>query len=65
MEARTGAFAPTRGPRGLWSEAEAAAARWASQGRPGVDRRGLTVIREANTVWLDEPGNRVGDLPPT
>ncbi|WP_371516539.1 methyltransferase [Kitasatospora sp. NBC_01300] len=50
------------GPRALWSEVEAAASTWLSNGRPGLDRYGLTVTPETNTVWLDGPGNTVGAL---
>ncbi|MEU6967640.1 methyltransferase [Kitasatospora aureofaciens] len=50
------------GPRALWSELEAVASRWLSNGRPGIERYGLTVTSETNTVWLDDPGNPVGVL---
>ncbi|GHF41180.1 protein-L-isoaspartate O-methyltransferase [Kitasatospora xanthocidica] len=50
------------GPRSLWSELEAAATAWISNGRPVLERYGLTVTPEANTVWLDDPGSPVGIL---
>ncbi|MFJ8477850.1 methyltransferase domain-containing protein [Kitasatospora sp. NPDC094011] len=50
------------GPRTLWAQLEATAATWLSDGRPGLDRYGLTVTTETNTVWLDDPGNPVGVL---
>lgn len=50
------------GPRPLWSELENIAARWLSADRPGMERYGLTVNPEANTVWLDDPSNVVGTL---
>lgn len=49
-------------PARLWSELEAAASTWLSNGRPGLERYGLTVTPETNTVWLDDPGNTVGTL---
>ncbi|MDH6704109.1 methyltransferase of ATP-grasp peptide maturase system [Kitasatospora sp. MAA19] len=50
------------GPRALWSELAAATSTWLSNGRPGLDRYGLTVTPKTNTVWLDDPGNTVGVL---
>ncbi|WBP89402.1 rRNA adenine N-6-methyltransferase family protein [Kitasatospora cathayae] len=50
------------GPRALWTELEASASTWLSNGRPGLERYGLTVTPEANTVWLDDPGNPIGVL---
>ncbi|SOB84725.1 ATP-grasp peptide maturase system methyltransferase [Streptomyces sp. 1331.2] len=52
------------GPRALWSELEAAATAWVSNGRPGLERYGLTVTPETNTVWLDTPDNPIGILGP-
>ncbi|MEU5049519.1 protein-L-isoaspartate(D-aspartate) O-methyltransferase [Streptomyces sp. NPDC021096] len=45
------------GPRHLWDEAEAAYRWWADNGRPGVERFGLTVTADGHTTWLDDPGN--------
>ncbi|MCX3063424.1 methyltransferase domain-containing protein [Streptomyces beihaiensis] len=50
------------GPRPLWSELEKIITRWLSDERPGLERYGLTVTPNANTVWLDEPGRTVGTL---
>ncbi len=47
------------GPRKLWDEVEKAYGWWASQGRPGFERFGLTVGPGGESVWLDDPGNRV------
>ncbi|MET9398615.1 methyltransferase [Kitasatospora sp. NPDC002965] len=50
------------GPRALWAELTAAASAWLADGRPGLDRYGLTVAPDTNTVWLDNPGNVAGVL---
>jgi protein-L-isoaspartate(D-aspartate) O-methyltransferase len=50
------------GPRKLWGEVEKAYQWWDAQGRPGFDRFGLTVTPEAETVWLDDPGNPIPPL---
>ncbi|GAA3488722.1 methyltransferase domain-containing protein [Streptomyces cremeus] len=47
------------GPRRLWDEVEAAHRAWSRLGRPGRDRAGLTVTREAEYVWLDTPAKVV------
>ncbi|MFD9567073.1 methyltransferase [Streptomyces sp. NPDC059994] len=44
------------GPRRLWDEIAAAYASWTNNGRPGVDRHGLTVHADGrHTLWLDSP----------
>jgi protein-L-isoaspartate O-methyltransferase len=43
------------GPRRLWDEVEAAARWWQSQGRPDIDRFGLTVTARESYAWLDDP----------
>ncbi|MFC5752160.1 methyltransferase domain-containing protein [Actinomadura rugatobispora] len=48
------------GDRSLWDEVEAAYTRWLAWGRPDITRFGLTVTPEAQTVWLDDPGNAIG-----
>ncbi|GAA2073872.1 hypothetical protein GCM10009801_27410 [Streptomyces albiaxialis] len=48
------------GPRALWEELEKAAASWRQQGSPGLARYGLTVTRDAQYTWLDEPGTYSG-----
>jgi protein-L-isoaspartate O-methyltransferase len=50
------------GPRPLWSDLEKTAAQWLSDDRPGLNRYGLTVTPDANTVWLDDPDRAVGTL---
>ncbi|MFI6155092.1 protein-L-isoaspartate O-methyltransferase [Kitasatospora sp. NPDC051170] len=45
------------GPRSLWDELETAHRWWHDQGRPGLERLGLTVTPERHTVWLDHPDN--------
>ncbi|MFE2346373.1 DUF6879 family protein [Kitasatospora cineracea] len=47
------------GPRRLWDEAERAWRWWDANGRPGVERFGLTVGPERCTVWLDPPDRPV------
>lgn len=56
------AYAYQGGPRDLWTVIESAAARWLSEGRPALDRYGLTVTPEENSVWLDVPTRPVGTL---
>ncbi|WP_046470800.1 methyltransferase domain-containing protein [Allosalinactinospora lopnorensis] len=51
-----------RGPRDLWSEAEAAYLAWAGWGEPGRGRFGLTVTPNGQHVWLDRPGNLLGQV---
>lgn len=43
------------GPRRLWDELEPAWRWWDAQGRPGVERFGLTVTPTGHQVWLDKP----------
>jgi protein-L-isoaspartate(D-aspartate) O-methyltransferase len=44
------------GPRRLWEEVYRAYLRWLSQGRPGIERFGLTVGPGGHhRVWLDHP----------
>lgn len=47
------------GSRRLWNQVEAATAWWAGQGRPGLERFGLTAAAEGQTIWLDSPTNPV------
>ncbi|HEY5835145.1 rRNA adenine N-6-methyltransferase family protein [Streptomyces sp.] len=47
------------GPRRLWDEVESAYRWWDSQGRPDVQRFGLTVSAEGQAPWLDTPSNIV------
>ncbi|MEV6575642.1 methyltransferase domain-containing protein [Streptomyces sp. NPDC051577] len=43
------------GPRQLWDEAAAAHQWWSSLGRPVRDRAGLTIDRDGQHLWLDDP----------
>lgn len=52
------------GPRRLWDEVEAAYRWWQATGEPGYDRFGITVTRERQWAWLDEPGNPVSSGDP-
>jgi protein-L-isoaspartate(D-aspartate) O-methyltransferase len=47
------------GPTPLWAEVERAYGWWRGQGEPGWQRFGLTVTADAQTLWLDEPGQPV------
>ncbi|MEV7414102.1 methyltransferase domain-containing protein [Streptomyces sp. NPDC089919] len=47
------------GPRRLWDEREAAYRWWVGQGSPDFTRFGLTVGRDGQTAWLDDPSNPV------
>ncbi|MFJ5115287.1 methyltransferase domain-containing protein [Streptomyces sp. NPDC088551] len=47
------------GPRGLWSEVEAAYAWWRSAGSPDRTRYGLTVNAAGQRLWLDSPDTLV------
>ena len=44
------------GPRQLWRAVEEAYRLWCALGQPGWERFGLTVTRECQWVWLDQPG---------
>lgn len=50
------------GPRRLWDEVETAYRWWDDQGQPGLERYGVTVTPDTQSVWLDEPANVVTDL---
>jgi protein-L-isoaspartate O-methyltransferase len=43
------------GPRRLWDEAETAYRWWDAHGRPGFTRFGLTVDKDGQRAWLDDP----------
>lgn len=45
--------------RRLWDELECAHAWWVEQGRPDLDRFGLTVTPEVQQVWLDDHTNPI------
>ena len=44
------------GPTRLWAEVERAYEKWRGWGCPTWQRFGLTVTRDAQRWWLDEPG---------
>lgn len=48
------------GPRDLWAEVTAAYTWYELRGRPHLTRFGVTVGREGQFAWLDEPGRPVG-----
>lgn len=52
------------GPTPLWAEIERAYQQWRDWGEPGWDRVGITATPETCTVWLDEPYNVIGRVPP-
>ncbi|MBC3992016.1 methyltransferase domain-containing protein [Streptomyces sp. AC563] len=45
------------GPRRLWDEVAAAHQWWTACGSPDLTRFGLTVTRDGQQAWLDDPGN--------
>ncbi|MFB9553380.1 hypothetical protein [Streptomyces roseoviridis] len=48
-----------QGPRRLWDRVEAVQGWWEKQGRPGLERFGLTATAGGVTPWLDGPANRL------
>jgi protein-L-isoaspartate O-methyltransferase len=64
----TVAFVPGRtdfdvrqyGARGLWDEVVAAYEWWIRIGSPGLDRLGMTVAGDGQSIWLDDPGDPLG-----
>lgn len=48
------------GPRDLWAEVTAAYTWYELRGRPHLTRFGITVDRDGQYAWLDEPGRLVG-----
>ncbi|MBO2464199.1 rRNA adenine N-6-methyltransferase family protein [Actinomadura violacea] len=53
-------FMSVRGQRGSQQEVRRIDRAWIRAGEPDVARYGVTVTREGQAVWLDEPGHRVG-----
>lgn len=51
------------GPRQLWDEIISAYDWWQDIGKPELTRFGVTVDRDGQRVWLDDPGNRIGPTP--
>ncbi|WP_346041840.1 hypothetical protein [Actinomadura chokoriensis] len=50
---------PLRGQRISQPVRNAYKERWADAGRPAIDRFGITVTPEGQTIWLDSPDNLV------
>ncbi|MBB6172125.1 protein-L-isoaspartate(D-aspartate) O-methyltransferase [Nocardiopsis mwathae] len=50
------------GPRSLWPEFENAYLEWLSWGSPGLDRFGVAVTSEGQSIWLDHPDNPIGKV---
>ncbi|GAA1990308.1 methyltransferase domain-containing protein [Nocardiopsis rhodophaea] len=50
------------GPRSLWVEFEAAYLKWLSWGSPGLERFGVAVTSEGQSIWLDDPANPIGKV---
>ncbi|MFI9379651.1 methyltransferase domain-containing protein [Kutzneria sp. NPDC052558] len=52
------------GPLRLWDAVEAGYSQWAAFDRPAWDRLGLTVRRDRQWVWVDDPANPIvrGDV---
>lgn len=57
-----GAQVRQAGARDLWDEAVAACKWWTRQDRPDRQQFHLTVTRERQWVWLDDPANTVTTL---
>lgn len=47
------------GPTDLWATVENAHSWWVANGRPGIERLGMSVTPAEQWVWLDTPNNRV------
>ncbi|MFG2018570.1 methyltransferase domain-containing protein [Actinomadura geliboluensis] len=52
-------FMPLRGQRISQPVRNAYKERWASAGKPAIDRFGITVTPEGQTIWLDSPENPI------
>lgn len=48
----------------LWSQIEAAHSRWTTLGEPSRERFGMTATAQRQWIWLDDPGQRIAELPP-
>ncbi|MEU6784228.1 methyltransferase domain-containing protein [Nonomuraea angiospora] len=48
------------GDRSLWDEITDAYAQWVSWGEPDRERFGMTVTREGQRIWLDDPERTLG-----
>jgi methyltransferase of ATP-grasp peptide maturase system len=47
------------GPRALWAAVEQAHALWTELGEPGWERLGLTVTRDEQWAWVDDPDRQI------
>jgi protein-L-isoaspartate(D-aspartate) O-methyltransferase len=47
------------GPRRLWDEVVSAHDTWVSWGKPGITQLGLTVERDRQSLWLEQPSQVV------
>lgn len=52
-------FMPLRGQRIPQPDRNACKERWADAGRPAIDRFGITVTSQEQTIWLDSPDNPI------
>jgi protein-L-isoaspartate(D-aspartate) O-methyltransferase len=52
-------FMPLRGQRPAKSATQDADKRWKALGEPALDRYGVTVTREGQSIWLDSPASPV------
>jgi hypothetical protein len=50
------------GPARLWAHVERAHQQWVAAGRPDWPRLGLAVTGDAQTIYVDEPGNPLAVL---
>ena len=50
------------GTRRLWDEVASAHSVWEAWGKPGINRFGITVTRNGQSLWLDDPGTVVTGL---
>ncbi|WP_231328984.1 hypothetical protein [Actinomadura graeca] len=55
-------FMPLRGQRVSQAAIRAVDEAWAVAGKPACTRYGVTVTRDRQWVWLDEPGVEVGQI---
>lgn len=56
-------FMPLRGQRLPQDVRHRTRERWEAQGKPDASRFGITVTRDRQTIWLDDPGGHVETRP--